>query len=100
MTNHELHVKLWTCLAEHPELGKQATVDLLGLPETPCDCFACEEAKVRSCNGNSICRYCPLDWTGGWCMGRKSEYRAWLDAKDPEEKSRLALAIANLPWKE
>lgn len=98
----EEHRKLWNWLADHPEAIKAAYFknwDRNSIPFN--ECFACEAAlqEANRAHTGYFCRFCPL---GGesvvGCDG--GLYTEWANALTPERQRKLALQIANLPWKE
>ena len=98
----EEHRKLWNYLADHPETKKAdyfKNWDIDSIPRSYC--FACEAAlqEVNRMGAYHICWFCPLG--GKHIVGCDSGlYVEWYKAVSPECRQRLALQIANLPWKE
>ena len=91
-----LHRELWGWLAENPMKQKTDYPKF----KTECvrnDCYLCEFA-------GSQCAKCPVEWpkpryvSPCYCM--KSYFGEWDDAKLPEERSRLAAIIRDLPEKQ
>lgn len=98
------HRELWKWLSENPELDKEDW-DLWeynggNVPMCDSDCFACDynsdrfDVITNECN----CDLCPLQWSGNDCT--VSEFKQWNYAKSDEERTRLALAIMDLPLKD
>ena len=95
---HSLHRELWQWLADNP--GKQKRhwpkwIENDG--DVPlCDslCFACDYNYDRF-DGNCDCTHCPLQWSEVSC--EYSEFEQWVTAYDPQERTRLALLIKDLP---
>ena len=93
--NHTAHKKLWNYLAENPTKQKE---DWHGWEVNGgeyrwvCNhCFACEFTV------DNICYNCPLIWPDGYCYGL---YEKWVkEGISLEERTSLALKIANLPVK-
>jgi len=92
------HRELWTWLAANPALNK------IDWPGWHCnggnynaeiyDCFMCQYG----------CRDCPLEWPLGnegksVCNELGGIYVFWIYAGSPEERSRFAQKIAELPVK-
>ena len=100
MINYEAeHRKLWNWLADHPEAEKQDYFE--NWDRTPYnECFACEAARQEADRVNTIyfCWLCPL---GGesvvGCSG--GLFAWWWEALSPKTRRKLALQIANLPWR-
>lgn len=100
MINYEAeHRKLWNWLADHPEAEKQDYFE--NWDRTPYnECFACEAALQEAARVNTayFCRLCPL---GGesvvGCSG--GLFARWWEALSPKTRRKLALQIANLPWR-
>lgn len=96
------HRKLWNWLADHPEAIKAAYFKNWDRNRIPInECFACEAALQEANRADTVehCWFCPL---GGesivGCDG--GLYTEWGWAEQPNKRRRLALQIANLPWKE
>jgi hypothetical protein len=94
----ENHEALWNWLAKNPEKEKWdwpgfKTMLTLGIKHPRTSCFLCEDIHI-GCYYNSA--PCPLLS----CMDRPGLYRKWNDSTDSEERSQLALAIANCFTKE
>lgn len=96
-----LHRQLWKWLSLHPEKDKEdwvgwewngGTVDAVS-----CECFACDYDDMLSMD----CSDCPLDFPlnreGKPKCSNGGLWRQWEKAKDPQERTRLALAIMDLP---
>lgn len=98
----EEHRKLWNWLADHPEQEKEDYFKDWGRSSVPSSrCFACEVAFQEAWRTPAYhrCRFCPLG--GRHIVGCDNGlYAVWRYESDPEERRRLALQIANLPWKE
>lgn len=93
------HRALWNWLADHPEAEKHDYFE--NWVRTPYnECFACEAARREADRVNTIyfCRLCPL---GGesvvGCSG--GLFAWWWEALSPKTRRKLALQIANLPWR-
>lgn len=89
-----LHRELWGWLAENPM--KQKT-DYPKFKERVTNyCYLCEFA-------GSECAKCPVEWpktrSASPCHCMESYFGEWNDAKLPEERSRLAALIRDLPEK-
>jgi hypothetical protein len=102
--DHTNHRKLWLWLADNPKMEKW------DWPEWEKNggnilfqlfyCFACEFDDSRlTCN-------CPLIWPDNCdeyelmdCLGYGGLYEKWDASEDNQERSQLALQIANLPVK-
>lgn len=96
------HRKLWTWLADHPEAYKVDYFADWCADDWPYNlCFACEAAKLYGPVPNNdlcCCWYCPLG--GDQVVGCKNGlYIDWWRERQPEKRRKLALQIANLPWK-
>lgn len=103
-----LHRELWGWLAENPMKEKE---DWPGWkknggehPTPPSNCFCCQYAKdVYGFGRGSICGKCPLIWERltllitSPCFN--SYFGKWDSATAPEERSRLAALIRDLPEK-
>jgi hypothetical protein len=69
------------------------------------NCFACGEAVERSKIEKWDCRFCPIEWPKilyGRCQTRclQSIYGDWcLYSNNMEKRKKLAMRIAQLPWK-
>lgn len=96
------HRKLWNWLADHPEAEKDDYFDNWDDQDTPqSNCFACEAAVRRAIRARvgEYCMFCPLG--GSRIVGCDGGlYTEWMWAEQPEKRRKLALQIANLPWKE
>ena len=95
--NHTAHKKLWNYLAENPTKWKEDWPGWKingGEYSNICHhCFACEFTI------DSICYRCPLIWPSGYCYS--GLYKKWIEKGiSLEERTSLALQIANLPVKE
>ena len=91
-----LHRELWGWLAENPMKQKTDYPKF----KTECvrnDCYLCEFA-------GSQCAKCPVEWPKpryvSPCHCMESYFYEWDDAKLPEERSRLAAIIRDLPEKQ
>lgn len=96
----EEHRKLWSWLADHPEMDKEDYFK--GWPEEHIplfECFACEAADERLVLGTDFCELCPLDAGVIGCF-RAGLYIRWAHARSLKEKSEYAREIAELPWEE
>lgn len=101
---HELHVMLWTWLADNPGKQKSEWPEFTnngGSIKSPTlHCFACEAVKAK---GNSCCSNCPLQW-GPFrkCNGFDTPYTRWIELNyakaQPELISAAAKAVAELEW--
>lgn len=101
MVNYENeHRKLWNWLADHPGASKMDYFENWDrIPYN--ECFACEVAHRKAWRMPAYhrCRFCPLG--GKRIVGCDDGlYAVWRCALDPEKRRRLALQIADLPWKE
>ena len=98
------HRELWKWLSENPENGKDdwvaweyngGTVDSVS-----CECFACEYIEIF----DGTCRDCPLEFPlnheGEPRCYKGGLWRKWELSEDMEERTRLALAIMDLPLKD
>lgn len=79
--------------------GKKDYLKRNGYTEIFDDCFLCEYAKR---NGRRNCDNCPVEWpvtrSGRFpCM--RSYFGDWVNTHTPEERSRLAALIRDLPEK-
>ena len=97
--NHTAHKKLWTWLSENPEMDKddwpEWEVNGGEYSEVESHCFACEFIL------DGTCCDCPLIWPCKSCIKRNGLYRRWASiCTSSEERTSLALQIANLPVKE
>jgi hypothetical protein len=71
-------------------------------------CPACYAASLRTATNISICFNCPIVWSGKknvfiTCSQTGSLYQRWNNARNyiaNNKRKKLALKIANLPWKE
>jgi hypothetical protein len=110
-TLKEQHVKLWTWLAENPEVTNKE--DWPGWDELDMSrsgfgtawafgCFACQCAfQRRAANGpfppeTELCAFCPCKslWPEDCCED-DTPFVLWDDALDPEIRKINALKIAN-----
>ena len=94
--NHTAHKKLWTWLSENPEMDKEdwPEWEINGgkYYEVSNLCFACEFDL------DSTCCDCPLIWPYEYCTRQHGLYRRWISIGiSSEERTSLALQIANLP---
>lgn len=95
----KLHRELWGWLAENPMKTKTNWSGWEEHGKIQHDCFCCEYGQVnktRACN-------CPLIWpnaTKNYCACEQSYYIEWARATAPEERSRLAALIRDLPEKQ
>lgn len=94
------HRKLWYWLADHPGARKAdyfKNWDRNRIPRN--QCFACE-AALQEANRTDVehCQFCPLEEHIIGCDG--GLYAEWMWTEQPEKRRKLALQIANLPWKE
>lgn len=93
-----LHRRMWKWLAENQDKQKESWPEWKEnggkIENVVCSCFCCEY------NGGNNCDECPLVWPGGRCCfgSGKGTFDLYERAKG-EERSRLALEIANLPVK-
>ncbi len=98
-----LHRELWKWLAENPMKGK---ADWPGWEKHKCYgeknnerpnsyCFACEYVMQHNDRAR-ICKLCPFVWPGKDCM-ENGLWEEWRKATAPEERSRLAALIRDLP---
>lgn len=92
-----LHKELWCWLAENQECTKEDWPQWISnggtVENVVSNCFACEYDK-----DNRECDACPIIWSGSNCY--EGEFRQWEHSEDPQERTRLALAIADLPVRE
>lgn len=92
---HSNHKRLWMWLAEHPEKHKNDWTEWKynggSLEEIDADCFACEYTND--------CDLCPLVWEPINPSCTCGLFFKWDESTDMEDRSRLALMIANLPVK-
>ena len=103
------HRELWGWLAENPMKDKLDWPGWERYDVALNDCFLCEYAlksQKNDSNGLSRCDYCPVEFdaigdspkgTVGYCLG--GLFSRWDMATDPEERSRIALLIRDLPEK-
>jgi len=103
-----LHRELWGWLAENPMKKKHnwpGWKDNGGEhPAALSDCFCCQYARnVCGSGRGAICGKCPLEWErltlkiSSPCLN--SYFGEWEKATAPEERSRLAALIRDLPEK-
>ena len=93
--NHTAHKELWNYLAENPTKWKEDWPKWKingGEYSSVCHhCFACEFTV------DNICYDCPLIWPNGYCY---ELYEKWAkEGISLEERTSLAIKIANLPVK-
>jgi len=98
----KLHRELWGWLAENPMKKKSDWPGWEKHERVQLFCFCCEFANRMADPDN--CKNCPLEWpelrtasTHTPCG--KSYYPGWDNAGRPEERSRLAALIRDLPEK-
>ena len=96
------HRKLWNWLAAHPGARKADYFKNWGNGSIPrSHCFACEVAgrEADRADAYRICEYCPL---GGESVVGCDDglFAQWWEASSYMRRRKLALQIANLPWKE
>lgn len=103
------HRELWGWLAENPMKEKTDWPGWESYENINSSCFLCEyafESQKNDSNRLSRCDYCPVEFdaiedcpkgTVGYCLG--SLFSRWDMATDPEERSRIALLIRDLPEK-
>ncbi|MFA7171564.1 MAG: hypothetical protein WC180_06245 [Candidatus Paceibacterota bacterium] len=92
----KLHRELWGWLAENPMKHKADWPGFKDKGHIINRCFCCEfTADIKR---EIDCIKCPLVWPGGGCGS--SLFGEWEPAKLPEERSRLAALIRDLPIKE
>ena len=94
--NHTAHKELWNYLAENPTKHKKDwpgwEINGGEYSEVVGHCFACEFTIAV------ICYNCPLIWPSGCCTGYNGLYSEWAkEGISLEERTSLALKIANLP---
>jgi len=94
---HSLHRELWQWLSDNPEKDKYQWIQWRSndgtVEDIPGDCFAC--------NYGNGCRECPLEHTHVElrCLG--GTYERWEQNEgNPQERTRLALVIRDLPVKD
>ncbi len=93
--NHTAHKELWNYLAENPTKQKEDwpewKVNGGKYSRVDGNCFACEFTI------DDTCYDCPLIWPIDFC----ASYKKWAEEGiSLEERTSLALQIANLPVKE
>ncbi len=96
----KLHRALWRWLSENPMKQKRDWPGWELFPDIPCNCFLCVYTG-RGAYPN--CSICPVEFkanehikgTIGYCLG--GLYAEWDLAKLPEERSRIAALIRDLP---
>ena len=107
----KMHRDMWNELAETGSNNKRSTKvwkkhkKLLSQYN---DCTACYAAHLRTAINIAICFECPVVWSGNkkvftTCKNTGSPYQRWDYAKyytANNMRKKLALKIANLPWKE
>lgn len=91
-----LHRELWGWLAENP-MKQKTDYPKFKTERVRNDCYLCEFA-------GSQCAKCPVEWpkihySASPCLCVASYYDKWDHAKLPEERSRLAALIRDLPEK-
>ena len=91
----KLHRELWGWLAENPMKHKADWPGFKDIGIVTNRCFCCEFTLDK--NRTVDCEKCPLIWPYKRC-GR-SYFGEWDNAKLPEERSRLAALIRDLPEK-
>jgi hypothetical protein len=91
------HRELWGWLAENPMKEKQDWPEWKQYGYASRYCFCCEIGQDFL---NHKCD-CPLDWGNNnkYCCCEASFYEEWKHATKPEERSRLAALIRDLPEK-
>lgn len=94
--NHTGHKELWNYLAENPTEWKEDwpgwEVNGGEYSKVDSNCFACEFTIGGTCHD------CPLIWPSGCCTGYCGLYKKWAEVGiSLEERTSLALKIANLP---
>lgn len=107
------HPRLWRWLADNPQKSKTEWPEWGSnggeVEETESYCFCCEYALEVLLPYPSVeleaCDVCPIEWPGGGCEAFTDTYplgiyRKWAHSQGEDQRSRLALAIANMPWKE
>lgn len=97
--NRTLHKSLWYWLAENPKCTKDQWPGWISngwvVERVVQLCFACEYTFDEYFG----CRSCPIEWSSGKpCYD--AEYEQWEESVDPQERTRLALVIAELPVRE
>lgn len=105
LSNHDLHVLLWTWLAENPNCLKGQWPEWWGnggnVVEVGTLCFACEETKKYNHNDAVTCMCCPITWIygdRGGCGCPGSAYNLWKKSSDIEIISKCAKQIADAAW--
>ena len=104
---HSLHRELWQWLADNPGMQKDDwprwEINGGNVIFAYNDCFACNYASTE----NSLvlyrdidCDSCPLGWTKEYCCDEGAEFDQWDFTLDPQERTRLALLIKDLPVKD
>jgi hypothetical protein len=103
---HDMHVALWTWLAQHPASQKidwpgwacvpanPVLAELLHTTRQSTSCFACTASGMN-------CPNCPITWadgsTGHSCYN--AEYGIWNDPKaSARKRARFARVISRKPW--
>jgi hypothetical protein len=94
---HNNHKRLWLHLHQTGGEVKSSVIKKLKMPPAEGYCYACE-----SVNGKGGCKICPIDWDGlgGNCDSKNSTFRLWNNSQDRQERSKLALQIAHMDWRE
>lgn len=106
MTNkvfqHSLHRELWQWLADNPGKDKDDWPrwerNSGDVPMVFTACFACDVSP-------SYCNECPLEWPENYsgeyvCDDTGGLWSQWEYAESPQERTRLAIAIKDLPVKD
>lgn len=89
------HREMWKWLAENPMKKKADWPGWSKAGYAENHCFCCEYVKYFSTDG---CKSCPVVWQDTpACVYENSFYRKWQQATAPEERSRLAALIRDLP---
>lgn len=100
----EEHRKLWMWLAEHPDKEKEDYFEDWERFSRPYShCFACEAAiQLKYKLYQEKCNYCPLGKNNIGCNddSLNSLYLKWWNSQSSDERTSLALQIANLPWED
>lgn len=113
---HKYHRELWGWLSENPARGKELAwkddwpgwEDGMNMKESEYIggyCFACQ---YDSKYGDGDCDLCPIKWGEpredgeplGCIDSSDSPFYLWEHATDPDERSRLAAIIRDLPWED
>ena len=98
----KLHRELWGWLTENPMKRKEDWPGWEKHERVQLLCFCCEFADRMA--GSNGCKNCPLVWPELFVDSErtpcgKSYFCGWDNAKLPEERSRLAALIRDLPEK-